>query len=83
MPTILVQRGWRVFFYSHEGDEPMHVHRKKGDMDCKYWLDVDAFDIREDYSYRMTQQARREIRAILFEHFHYIAAEWIRLQKRL
>ena len=83
MPTILFQQGWRVFFYMDEGNEPIHVHCRKGDMDCKYWIDVDSFDIQEDYSYRLSPQARREIRAILFEHFDYIVAEWLRLQKRL
>jgi hypothetical protein len=60
----------------------MHVHCRKGGMECKYWLDVDSFDIREDYAYGLSPQARREIRAILFEHFDYIAGEWIKLQRR-
>ncbi|NIL99295.1 MAG: DUF4160 domain-containing protein, partial [Planctomycetales bacterium] len=31
MPTILRIRGWRVFFYADEGDEPIHVHARKAD----------------------------------------------------
>jgi len=38
MPTILVILGWRLFFYANEGNEPIHVHCRKGDMECKYWL---------------------------------------------
>lgn len=25
MPTILYVQGWRFYFYSNEGTEPMHV----------------------------------------------------------
>jgi len=41
MSTILLIHGWRFFFYSSEGSEPIHIHCQKGDMECKYWLDVD------------------------------------------
>ncbi len=26
MPTILFIYGWRLFFYSNEGTEPIHIH---------------------------------------------------------
>lgn len=29
MPTILFIYGWRIFFYSNEGNEPIHVQQKK------------------------------------------------------
>ena len=36
MPTILVIAGWRLFFYSNERNEPIHIHAVKADMECKY-----------------------------------------------
>ncbi len=36
MPTILVLFGWRLFFYSNEGEEPVHIHYREGDMECNY-----------------------------------------------
>jgi hypothetical protein len=36
MPTILLVRGWRLFFSSNEGNEPMHVHARKGGAECKF-----------------------------------------------
>lgn len=39
MPTILQILGWRLFFYANEGNEPVHIHCRKGGMECKYWLD--------------------------------------------
>jgi hypothetical protein len=33
MPTILLILGWRLFFYANEGNEPIHVHCRKGDSE--------------------------------------------------
>lgn len=38
MPTILLWRGHRFFFYSNAGSEPPHVHVKRGDAEAKIWL---------------------------------------------
>ncbi len=40
MPTILVEEGFRFFFYSNEGSprEPVHIHVEKGDAEAKFWL---------------------------------------------
>ena len=54
MPTILLVRGWRVFFYANEGHEPIHVHARKGDADCKFWILAERFEIEEPYSFRVT-----------------------------
>jgi len=35
VPTIIFVRGWRVFFYSNESNEPVHVHAEKGGAECK------------------------------------------------
>lgn len=32
MPTVLYFYGWRFFFYSNEGNEPIHIHAEKGEM---------------------------------------------------
>ncbi|MGB2823531.1 MAG: DUF4160 domain-containing protein [Phycisphaerae bacterium] len=76
MPTILMVRGWRVFFYSNEGHEPIHVHAQKGDAECKVWLLVDTYDIEEAWSHNLTPRLRREVRKIVFDHFDLILEEW-------
>jgi hypothetical protein len=38
MPTVLIENGFRFFFYSNEGDEPMHIHIEKGGSEGKVWL---------------------------------------------
>lgn len=35
MPTVMLIRGWRLFFYSNEGTEPMHIHAEKGGAEAK------------------------------------------------
>lgn len=39
MPTILRQGPYRLFFYSGDGDEPVHVHVERDDHVAKFWLD--------------------------------------------
>lgn len=39
MPTILRAEGYRFYFYSHEPNEPPHVHIDKGGSSIKVWLD--------------------------------------------
>ena len=78
MPTILNLRGWRVFFYSDEGNEPLHVHARKGDAECKFWLHQELFEIEEVWSQNLTPRLRREIRKIIYENFEVIAERWTR-----
>ena len=49
MPTVLYIMGWR-FFYANEGNEPIHIHCRKAEKECKYWLDTDNFDVEKAYS---------------------------------
>ena len=39
MPTVFIQNGYRVSFYSYDLAERMHVHVFKGGHECKVWLD--------------------------------------------
>ncbi len=39
MPTRLRIGGFRFYFYSHEPNEPPHVHVDRGDATIKLWLD--------------------------------------------
>ena len=58
MPTILMILGWRLFFYANEGNEPIHVHCRKGDMECKYWLNRESFDLDEAFEYNMSPRKK-------------------------
>ncbi|MBI5149730.1 MAG: DUF4160 domain-containing protein [Candidatus Omnitrophica bacterium] len=39
MPTIFIIQGYRFFFFSNEGTEPIHVHVEKGGKYAKFWIE--------------------------------------------
>jgi hypothetical protein len=42
MPTVLRTAGFRFFFYSHEGEEPPHIHVERSEAAAKFWLHPDV-----------------------------------------
>lgn len=38
MPTVLRAGPYRVYFYSHEPNEPPHVHVDRDELSAKFWL---------------------------------------------
>lgn len=39
MPTVLRSGGYRLYFFSHEPNEPPHVHVDRGGATAKVWLE--------------------------------------------
>jgi hypothetical protein len=72
----LRESGWRLYFYSNEGYEPVHVHARKGEMECKFKVIKEDFDIQEVWSSGLTPNGRREIRKIIFKYFDFILFMW-------
>lgn len=81
MPTILLIDGWRFFFYANERNEPIHIHCRKAEKECKYWLDVDKFDVMESYTYNMNNKDKRIVKKMIFEYFEVIEKGWDDFQK--
>lgn len=82
MPTILFINGWRFYFYANENKEPVHVHIEKAEMEAKYWLHEDIFEIEEAYSYNLSPRDKREVRKILFDNFDYLIEQWNTFRNR-
>ncbi|HEX7529959.1 MAG TPA: DUF4160 domain-containing protein [Pyrinomonadaceae bacterium] len=38
MPNVLRTGPYRIYFYSHEPNEPAHVHIDRDDFSAKFWL---------------------------------------------
>ena len=38
MPTVLRSGPYRFYFYSHEPNEPPHIHVDRDDWSAKFWL---------------------------------------------
>lgn len=82
MDTILQMAGWKLFFGVNTRDQPMHIHAEKGNLECKFWIDDDNFEIRPALEYNLTPEARRTIKKIIYEHFDYIVSEWVNALKK-
>jgi len=39
MPTVLRLGPYRLYFYSHEPNEPPHVHIDRDNLSAKFWLE--------------------------------------------
>lgn len=76
MPTILRSGPYRVYFYSHEPNEPPHVHVDGDKASCKVWLVPVALSSNLGFSARELREIERLVslnRAILlkaWEEFH-------------
>jgi len=38
MPTILIENGFRLYFFANENNEPLHVHVQYQAAVAKFWL---------------------------------------------
>ena len=38
MPTVLRRGPYRFYFYSHEPNEPAHIHVDRDEQSAKFWL---------------------------------------------
>ena len=72
MPTVLTKDGFRIFFYSADGNEPVHVHIEYGDGLAKFWMNPIALDS----SYKMKAKDLKKARTILEVNSDQIRKEW-------
>lgn len=72
MPTLLRVEGFRFYFYSHEPNEPPHVHVDKAGASAKIWLDDVA--VARNMGYRAGDLAR--VLAIVQEHRAAMLESW-------
>lgn len=77
MPTVLRIDGYRFHFYSHEPNEPPHVHVSRAEFTSKLWLDPVALARNEGYRVKELGTIIshvREHRLMLLEAWHgYLA----------
>ena len=75
MPVIFREDGYRVFFYSDEGDprEPLHVHVRKGGAEAKLWLRPELTVVR---SYGFNAKELSAILGIVQRHDNEIERAW-------
>jgi hypothetical protein len=62
MPTVLRAQGFRLYFYSHEPNEPPHVHIDRGDSSAKFWIENVALARNVGFSARELGDIQRLVR---------------------
>ena len=72
MPTIFIIHGYRFFFFSNEGKEPIHVHVEKGEKYAKFWL----HPIRLVYNYKFASPELGKIKNIIEIRKVQIEEKW-------
>ena len=73
MPTIFIENGYRVSFYSYDLAEPMHVHVFKAGHECKVWL----ADLTIAFNHGFKPEEIAEIGRIIDERRAEIAERWV------
>jgi hypothetical protein len=71
-PTVLRTGPYRAYFYSHEPNEPPHVHVDRADLSAEFWLGPVALARNLGFS----AKELRRIEQILVENERDLLEEW-------
>ena len=72
MPTVLRIGAFRFYFYSHEPNEPPHIHIDRGEATIKVWLDTG--DVAKSRGFRAHEI--NAIVAMVEEHRSMLLETW-------
>ncbi len=72
VPSIADIGPYKLFFYSAEGDEPPHVHIRRGRATAKFWLNP----VRLAKSRRFSDHELRELQKTVEENQSKILEAW-------
>ena len=72
MPTVLRSGPYRVYFFSHEPNEPPHVHVDRHDLSAKLWLRP----VRVARNLGFTGRELRRIQRLVVENESLLLEAW-------
>ena len=72
MPTVFRRGPYRLFFYSNDADEPMHVHVERDGDIAKFWIDP----VRLQRSGGFRPPEIRRVARLVEEHREQIVEAW-------
>ena len=75
MPKVFSWHGYRLHFFSNEGNplEPCHIHIQKNENRAKYWIEP---NIIIDYNYGFTSKELKQFRDVILENENLIRDKW-------
>ena len=72
MPTILRVGPYRFYFYSHEPNEPPHVHIDRDTLSAKFWLA--PVGLARNFGFNAREL--RQLQSVVVEHQAAFLEEW-------
>ena len=72
MPTVLIVKGFRFFFFSLEGNEPPRIHIEHGNKVGKFWLN--PVNIASSYGFRSHELSK--IRMLVIQNRELFLEKW-------
>jgi hypothetical protein len=72
MPTVLRSGPYRIYFVSHDLDEPAHIHVDRDDLSAKFWLA--PVTLARNLGY--TGVELRRVRRLVVEHEARLLEAW-------
>jgi hypothetical protein len=72
MPTVLRINAYRFYFYSHEPNEPAHIHIDRDDSTAKFWLEPVALAKNIGFS----AKELRKLESLVEENKVMLAEAW-------
>lgn len=72
MPTVRRSGPYRFYFYSHEPNEPPHIHVDREEMSAKFWLG--PIQLARNFGFRAHEL--RTIQSLVMEHSEEFLEAW-------
>ena len=72
MPTVLRIGSYRFYFYSHEPNEPPHIHVDRDNLSAKFWLEPIA--LAKNIGFRAKEL--RKLESLVNEHQIKFLESW-------
>jgi len=72
MPEVFRKLGFVFFFYSNEGQEPIHVHVRKAGGFAKFWIEPIELDFAQGMKIADIKQAEE----LIYKNKELINTKW-------
>lgn len=79
MPNLFDYLGYRIYFWSNENFEPIHVHISKGNPNSnstKVWITKNGGTIVADNGAKIPEKDLKKILNSIEANFFYIVSRW-------
>ncbi len=71
-PVVLRSGPYRFYFYSHEPNEPPHIHVDRDECSAKFWLEPVGLA----YNLGFSPRELRRVEEIIVEHREQLREAW-------